>query len=100
MSKLRWLTSHQFYAILILRNQKIVRSYTNNFWDHSQMLSIHHHIVEMAARLEGFREKISDVIVVPTPAEHDLARKSPGQFHNPHMQCQARKLQIWQMFMA
>ena len=30
---------------------------------------------EMAARLEGIREKISDVIDVPTPAEHDLAQK-------------------------
>ena len=30
---------------------------------------------EMAARLEGISEQISDVIVVPKPAEHDLARK-------------------------
>ena len=32
-------------------------------------------LAEMAARVEGIREKISDVIVVPTPAEHDLAQK-------------------------
>ena len=29
---------------------------------------------EIAACLEGIREKISDVNNVPTPAEHDLAR--------------------------
>ena len=32
-------------------------------------------LAEMAACLEGIREKISDVIVVPIPAEHDLAWK-------------------------
>ena len=63
------------------------------------MLSIHTSLnfpnpvsAEMAAHREGMRKKKSDVMVVPKPAEHDLARKRVER--KPHMQWRARKLQI------
>ena len=102
--------SSSVLSYLDSRNQLISRSYTNNFWNiprcsqSTTTICTYRtcYFVKLSKPCFGWNgctswrneKKNSDVIVVPKPAEHDLARKRVER--KPHMQWRARKLQIWQ----